>query len=246
MDHAKGDELPSASALGLTRVEHRASLTSTMDLAHELAASGAPGGLLVVADSQARGRGRSGNHWASANGAGLWMTLVERAIDAPGIAVLSLRVGLALADGLAPLVDGEIQLKWPNDVFVGMGKLAGILIEARWRGAAVDWVAIGVGINMRAPAGVTSASVVRASATRADLIAALVPRLRHAAARTGLLTEAEIVAWHARDFARDRLLRGPVTGRVLGIAADGALRVSRGTDDGETTIRSGSVSFEDQ
>ncbi len=240
-----GHDLPSASALGVTRLEHRVVLSSTMDLAHEMAAKGAAAGLLVVADGQERGRGRSGNQWASANDAGLWMTLLERPDDATGIAVLSLRVGLAVADGLASLVDGDVRLKWPNDVFSDTGKLAGVLVEARWRESAVDWVAIGIGINIRVPDDVISAAAVREGVTRAELLLALVPRVRRAAAQRGLLTEHELFAWHARDFARGRVLCGPVAGRVLGIAADGALRVHGGTDDVEMAVRSGSLTFAD-
>jgi BirA family transcriptional regulator, biotin operon repressor / biotin---[acetyl-CoA-carboxylase] ligase len=245
MSLADSEALPSASDLGLTRLEHRASLSSTMDVAHEFAAEGVAAGLLVVADNQERGRGRSGNQWASANGAGLWMTLLERPHDASGITVLSLRVGLALAEGLAPFVDGDVRLKWPNDVFVGAGKLAGILVEARWRDGAVEWVAIGVGINMRVPVGVTSASVVRAGVTRNELLMAVVGRVRKAAAKGGELTERELTSWHDRDLARGRMICGPASGRVLGISPDGGLRVSCATHAGETVVRSGSLIFED-
>jgi BirA family biotin operon repressor/biotin-[acetyl-CoA-carboxylase] ligase len=240
-----GHELPSASAMGVTQLEHRVSLSSTMDLAHEMAATGVAAGLLVVADGQERGRGRGGNQWASANGAGLWMTLLERPDDASGIAVLSLRVGLAVAEAVASLVDDDVRLKWPNDVYAGSGKLAGVLVEARWREAAVDWVAIGVGINLQVPENVHSAAAVRAGVTRAELLVALVPRLRRAAAKQGLLSADERAAWHARDCARGRQLSGPVSGRVLGIAADGALRVQALADDAEMSVRSGSLTFAD-
>ncbi len=245
MHPAASDQLPSAGPLGVTRIEHRAILPSTMDLAHELAATGVAAGLLVIADSQERGRGRNGNHWASANGAGLWMTLLERPTDAEGVSVLSLRVGLALAQGLAPYVDGSVRLKWPNDVFVDTRKLAGILVEARWREAAIDWVAIGIGINMRVPIGVANASAVRAGVTRAELLLSLLPPLRAAAAAVGVLTNDELAAWQACDAARGRAIEAPISGRVLGVAADGSLRVQSVDGGSETLVRSGSLVFAD-
>lgn len=173
------------------------------------------------------------------------MTLLERPTDALGVSVLSLRVGLALAEGLAPLVDGSVRLKWPNDVFVGPSKLAGILVEARWREAAIDWVAIGIGINMQVPVGVASAAAVRAGVTRAELLLSLLPRLRAAAATAGVLTTNELAAWHACDAARGRMIDAPVPGQVLGIAADGSLRVQPVGGGGETVVRSGSMVFSD-
>ena len=147
-----GHDGPSlARRLGLPRVEAYAALASTMDEAHQLAAVGAPAGTMVVAESQTRGRGREGRRWLSRPGAGLWVTMIERPSDAEAVAALSLRVGLALAPALEPWSDGAVALKWPNDLFVGEGKLAGVLVEARWRGDRPDWVAVGVGVNLVAP-----------------------------------------------------------------------------------------------
>ena len=124
-----------------------------MDVAHAIAADGAPAGTLVLAASQEQGRGRSGKHWLSAPDAGLWCTFIERPRDARALDVLALRVGLHLAEALDALVDsareGPVQLKWPNDLWLASGKLGGILIEARWRDGVPEWVAIGVGINRR-------------------------------------------------------------------------------------------------
>ena len=139
------------SQLGLARLDYHVRVTTTMDVAHALAEEGAPAGTLVLASSQAAGRGRSGKSWTSEPDAGLWCTLIERPRDARALEVLALRVGLHLADALAPLVDGAVQLKWPNDLYVHDRKLGGILIEVRWRDARPEWVAIGVGINRVVP-----------------------------------------------------------------------------------------------
>ena len=220
-----GEAMPTAADLGLLQVVHEQQVESTMDDAHALAAQGAPAGVLVVADRQLRGRGRSGREWESADGAGLWMTLLERPDDPRIIGVLALRLGLTLSDALAPFVDAPVSLKWPNDLYVRSGKLAGILVEARWRESVVDWVAIGVGINRRVPAGFPGAAAIRAGVSRVDLLTAIIPRLRLAASTRGHLSDTECTAWAARDLARGRRVREPAIGVVQGIAPDGALLV---------------------
>ena len=153
------------------------------------------------------------------------MTVIERVVDPHALPVLSLRVGLALSDALVPYVDGALRLKWPNDVFLDGGKLAGILVETRWRGAIPDWIAIGIGINLRLPASITGAATLRTDVSRDAVLSRVVPRVRDAVARPGLLTTDEVAAWDAHDLSRGRLVHEPASGRADGIAADGSLRV---------------------
>jgi BirA family transcriptional regulator, biotin operon repressor / biotin---[acetyl-CoA-carboxylase] ligase len=212
--------------LGLPRVEWRAEVGSTLDLAHELAASGAPAGTLVVADAQTSGRGRQGRRWHSEPGAGLWLTMIERPSDPGALEVLSLRIGLALAEPLDAFAESPVRLKWPNDLYVGSRKLGGILVEARWRNGHVEWVAIGVGINVRAPAGEPQAIGLRPGADRLEVLERIVPRLRAAAAKTGRLDESELAQFAARDLAAGRKCSQPAAGTVQGIDASGALLVA--------------------
>lgn len=235
--------LPTASALGLSQLVHHVEVASTMDEVHRVAAAGAPAGLLVIADRQTHGRGRAGRAWSSQPDAGVWMTLLERPSDAAASGVLALRLGIGIARALQPLVDGNVRLKWPNDVYVDDGKLAGILVEARWRDAALDWVAIGVGLNMRVPADYQGARAVRDGVTRNTLLHAVVPAMRDASKRLGVLTERELAEWCAHDLARDRRITQPAIGVARGIAADGSLLVQQGASDALTSIRSGSLVF---
>ena len=125
------------------------STTSTLDVAHRIAAEGAPAGTLVVANEQTAGRGRDGKSWQSSPGTGIWLTLIERPTSSSGLDVLSLRVGLAAAEALDRFAPEPIRLKWPNDLYIDRGKLAGILVEARWREGSVEWIAIGLGVIFR-------------------------------------------------------------------------------------------------
>jgi BirA family biotin operon repressor/biotin-[acetyl-CoA-carboxylase] ligase len=214
---------------------------STLDEAHALAAAGAPAGTLVLADAQTAGRGRMGRTWASEPGAGLWLTVIERPRDAEALGVLSLRIGLALAPVLDPFADSRVRLKWPNDLYVGAKKLAGILAEARWRDGAPEWVAIGVGINVRAPVSEPAAAGLRVGVSRDEVLRQVVPAIRDAASRSGPLDTTELSAFASRDLARGRPCSEPVAGTVRGIDASGALLVDVVSGGPPTVVHAGSL-----
>lgn len=211
--------------LGVPRVELHASVTSTLDVAHAVAPS-APAGTLVLADEQTAGRGTHGRRWTSRAGAGVWLALVERPADVRALDVLSLRCGLFAAQALDDLATAPIAVKWPNDLYVGPRKLAGVLIETRWRGAAAEWVAIGFGLNVLAPPLETATGLARGR-TRLDALVRLVPALRRAAASPGHLTGEELTQWRARDIARGRDCITPTRGTIEGVSLSGELLVRR-------------------
>lgn len=227
------------AALGLPRVELHARIPSTLDRAHELGAAGAPAGSLVLAEMQTAGRGRSGRSWTSPAGTGIWLTLLERSADPIAIQVLSLRAGLRSARVLDRFASSPVRVKWPNDLQVDDRKLAGILIEARWREARPDWVAIGFGLNVAPPAGVPDAASLAPGTDRLEVLAELVPALRAAAAARGQLTSRELDEFASRDMALGRSCVEPAAGRVRGITPLGELVVAR---DGRTaTFSAGSL-----
>jgi BirA family biotin operon repressor/biotin-[acetyl-CoA-carboxylase] ligase len=243
------DRYDGLSATDLTRrlaiphLELYATVPSTMDAAHALAATGAASGTLVLADQQTAGRGRQGRPWASAAGQGIWLTLLARPTDEAGLQVLSLRVGLAAAAVLEPFAPDRVRIKWPNDLYVGDGKLAGILVEARWRNGTPEWVAVGVGVNVRVPRAVPSAAgLVRA--TRPSVLESLVPAIRSVAEQTGPLTERELALYDARDYARGRRCASPARGVVTGVSAAGELAVR--TAAGIVHCRAGSLVLEEE
>lgn len=239
---AERDASTLASALDLPRVVWLADVPSTMDIADRLAREGAPAGTLVLADAQSRGRGRSGKSWASRPGAGVWMTLIERPLDASGLDVLSLRVGMRAARALDRFASAQVMLKWPNDLLLPTGKVGGILVEARWREQRPEWVAIGIGINLVDPM-VPGGASLGAGVARDAVLGELVPAIRSAAAARGPLAASELEAYATRDWARGRKVVAPQQGRVAGITADGAVLI-------ETAVgvvvpcRSGSLEFE--
>jgi len=241
--YAGADAATIAARCGVPRVELYGDVTSTLDIAHPLARDGAPEGTLILAERQTAGRGRSGRAWASEGGAGIWMTLVARPCDDAALEVLSLRVGLAAARALEAFTDGEVRVKWPNDLMLDVGKLGGILIESRWRDERVDWVAIGIGINCRVPRDIPHARALRAGASRIDVLGELVPAVRAAAAVPGVLDPSELHEFERRDWAIGKRCSVPAVGVVRGIDARGGLLVR--TAAGDIAARSGSLILEE-
>ena len=196
---------------------------STLDVAHRLAPD-SPTGTLVLADRQTAGRGRHGKRWNSAPGVGIWLALVERPTDVLALDVLSLRCGLHAAAALDALAGDAIALKWPNDLYLRGRKLAGILIETRWRGTSPDWVAIGFGLNVVAPDLETAAGL-STGTSRVDALTRLVPALRDAASALGHLRDEELAAWRVRDLTFGRATTTPAPGVARGIDAAGELLI---------------------
>lgn len=143
---------------GAFAIEVVNSLESTNSALLARAAQGAPGGLVLAAEQQLAGRGRRGRAWRSQLGHALTFSLLWRfARGARELAGLSLAVGIALARALRAAGAAEARLKWPNDVLLPSGKLAGILIEMQGDMLGPSAAVIGIGINVRADAAVSAA-----------------------------------------------------------------------------------------
>lgn len=126
-------------------------VTSTNDIAARLADTGAAEGTVVAADAQTAGRGRHGRVWISPPGAGLYVSLVLRP-DPETLGLLTLAVGVAVSEGIERATGLETHVKWPNDVYVGDRKVAGILAEAGAGQSGAPYVIVGVGVNVTAAA----------------------------------------------------------------------------------------------
>ena len=241
------DDIPAAALArrwGIPQCGVFRTLPSALDAIHDLGAQSAPGGTVVLAEEQTAGRGRDGRTWRSPAG-GVWLGMLLRA-PVPVAGVLSLRIGLVLADVVEAVVPGRRPaLKWPNDVLVNDRKVAGILCESRWQGDALQWLGVGIGINVAnaVPAELAlqaiSLSELRPGVRRIDVLDVLVPALVRLTAHGAQLTEFECAAFARRDWLRGRHLRAPLAGRAAGIRPDGALLVDTGA--GTTMVRDGHV-----
>ena len=131
-------------------VHFHSTIGSTNDRAAELAREGAPEGALVLADEQTAGRGRLGRKWRMPRGSGIAMSLVMRPsqMERKALGAMGLVGALATIDALKGL-KLEPRLKWPNDVLLEGKKVAGVLTEASWTGRGLDYVVLGIGVNVK-------------------------------------------------------------------------------------------------
>ena len=177
---------------------------STNSRARELAEAGAPGGTVVTAGEQTAGRGRLGRSWTAPAGGALLYSAIVRPLELRH-ALLPLAAAVAACEAAELLEDGvECRIKWPNDIWVGERKLAGILIEARPQDG---WAVIGVGLNLAItrdefPPELREAATSLRSAPSAETArAALDERL---GALVGAAPAEVLAAWEARDALRGR------------------------------------------
>jgi BirA family biotin operon repressor/biotin-[acetyl-CoA-carboxylase] ligase len=122
--------------IGSPRVHHRLT-DSTNERAKQLAEAGAPHGTLVTADEQSAGRGRQGRAWTAPPRSAVLMSLVLRELDE--------RLPLTAAVSVCEALPVPAAIKWPNDVWIGRRKVAGILVEGR---PQEGWAVLGIGLNV--------------------------------------------------------------------------------------------------
>ncbi|MBB6452229.1 BirA family biotin operon repressor/biotin-[acetyl-CoA-carboxylase] ligase [Salirhabdus euzebyi] len=131
------------------RMYYEPQLDSTQSLAHKLALEGAEHGTVVIADEQLKGRGRLHRKWDSQKGKGIWMSIILRPPLEPQRAPqLTLASAVAIIDMLASQVNVKGQIKWPNDIFIQNKKVAGILTEMQAEQDLIQYVIIGIGLNV--------------------------------------------------------------------------------------------------
>lgn len=229
---------------------------STNEDARGLARAGAAEGTVVVAARQTGGRGRLGRTWVSPEG-GAYVSVVLRPCVAPAeLGALALVVGLGIARGLEPL-GVRPRLKWPNDLLMGGGKLAGVLLEMAAEGDRVEWVVAGFGVNVRrspdAPSGaayvddmVPGVGVARVAAAALDGVASSYLEWRTTGFAALLDAYEERSALNGeRVVVRDATGVTRAEGTVEGVDREGRLLVRSGESivpvaSGEVTLRESS------
>ena len=234
------------------RIERFDAVGSTSDLCTERARGGEAEGLVVVAQAQLAGRGRSGRSWDSPTGNLYGSVLWRPACPAGWGGQFALLAGLAFAEALGACSGNmpPIGLKWPNDVMIGPAKLAGVLLDAAVDAAGmIEWLVIGFGANLVAAPTVAGRATVAIAAfappPSPDAVrAALLDRL--AFWRTDLARDGGVrlrAAWLARAHPRGTALSvdgGRLTGWFEGIDAEGSLLL-RMQDGAVQRVRSGDV-----
>ena len=124
-------------------------LDSTNTEIARLAAEGAAHGTVVMADAQTAGKGRRGRQWESPAGENIYMSILLRPDCVPDRApMLTLVMAYSVAKVVRELGFLDVQIKWPNDLVLSGKKICGILTEMQLRDSEIDYVVVGVGINV--------------------------------------------------------------------------------------------------
>jgi BirA family transcriptional regulator, biotin operon repressor / biotin---[acetyl-CoA-carboxylase] ligase len=243
------------SKLPIGRIKYFDSVGSTNDEALAWAANQATDLSLVVADEQTAGRGRLDRKWFTPPATALAFSLILRpsASERPhlsrmvGLAALSITNSL-LARGLSP------QIKWPNDILLNERKVAGILIESVWSGEDIDFIVIGMGVNIlkgAVPAtdmlsfpATSLEDALRHPVERAnvlhDILAALIV-LRPQLGTDEFMTKwEEFLAYRGRQVQVEMGGEGLLIGNVSGLGTDGRLQL-RSQDGKSMTVQFGDV-----
>ncbi|MFA6078914.1 MAG: biotin--[acetyl-CoA-carboxylase] ligase [Candidatus Omnitrophota bacterium] len=125
---------------------------STNDVAYSLAEKGMKEGAVILAEEQAHGKGRHGRKWVSHPKGGIYMSCILRPNIPPNeIARITLLAAVAVAKSVREVSGMPAMIKWPNDILLNSRKICGILTEMKAEQDTVDFIILGIGINVNTP-----------------------------------------------------------------------------------------------
>lgn len=131
------------------KIYYFGSLASTMDIAMQLGIKGTPEGTLVLAESQTKGKGRLGRQWFSPKYKGIYLSLILRPKLLPtNASILTLLSAVSICEAIKEITGLDTQIKWPNDIMAHNKKLGGILTELSAEMDEINFVIIGIGLNV--------------------------------------------------------------------------------------------------
>ena len=204
---------------------------------------------VLLAEAQPKAYGRGGHSWSAPEGRGLYLTIVRPVADGEPLSLVPIAAARWAAEVLREKTGVAVELKWPNDLYAGRRKLAGVIAESRTQGDAT-YLALGIGINVSGKAGelgVENATTLEDEAgralDRAALLQALLDRFDRELAAPRW--SEEVREWERASLHRpgDRMTvhrnGEDVTGQYLGLDPSGFLRLR--TENGEAVVSSGEV-----
>jgi len=225
-------------------IEQYDTVTSTNDLLKAKAKAGAPAGTVIVAARQTAGRGRMGRSFLSEDG-GLYMSVLLRPMGAAVDALtITAHAAVAVALAVEKHTGKAAAIKWVNDIYQSGKKVCGILAEGQANADGLDYVVLGIGVNLQAPKGGFPAEL-------RDIAGSLAAEVDKDAFLRDVLKNLSAEDMYAEYTKRDMLfgktvtvLRGcevVCTAVANGITEDFGLRIV--TENGEEVLHTGEVSI---
>jgi len=139
-------ELLNVPVPGIPKILFFESVASTNEVAKQYATGNQQEGVVIVADKQTHGRGRHNRTWVSPEG-GIYFSVLLRPSFHEYLSLFPLLAAVSVASTLESY-DLQPSIKWPNDVHLQGKKIAGILVESSLQGKKVDYVIVGIGLNV--------------------------------------------------------------------------------------------------
>ncbi|MDD5680716.1 MAG: biotin--[acetyl-CoA-carboxylase] ligase [Candidatus Omnitrophica bacterium] len=212
-----------------------ASLDSTNDTAYKLAEDGAKEGTVVIAEKQKKGKGRQGRAWSSPRGGVYLSCIIRPDIEPREVAKITLVSAVAVCASIRKTTDVPAMIKWPNDIIINGKKVCGILTEMKAEQDKVNFLIVGIGINVDNPPALLPKGATTLSGeaggdiSKVDLAKSVLENLEH---YIGLFKKEGFRA--IRDEWRDlsetisrrvkvQCHEGKIEGQALDVDADGAL-----------------------
>lgn len=227
---AESDQpIPEAFGSSGKNITYLSNTESTMIEARKAAFNECSAGTLYIAETQSKGQGRKKHSWLSEKG-GLYFTLVTRPKAAPVNAFSqSLTAAGCLCKILQEKYNIEAQFKWPNDIYVENKKIVGILEEYFVYGDRIEFVNLGIGINVHNNPDLKSAvsldSICGRELSRKNLLQDFLLEFT----KESETAEQNSGIWNKYSFFKNRTITGiksngdSVTGKAETIHADGSL-----------------------
>lgn len=219
-----------------------------------MAEAGAPHGTLLLAESQTAGKGRGERRWITNPGTAIAMSLIVRDLDLESEQWLRLFGWGALSITQALKKLGlDVEIKWPNDVLLADKKIAGILINSRWIGEKVDYLVLGIGVNVTSESvpeqvdfpATSVADVLGKPIDREDLLISILSSLETLLGE--IVSDSFLEQWRGKLAYRNRDVvintpTGEISGKITGLSPEGELILTN--DDGsELKIGYGELSL---
>ena len=219
-------------------------VSSTNDIAKELAENGAAEGTVIIADTQTKGRGRLGRSFLSPEG-GLYMSVILLPKSFEDAVSVTTRAAVSAAFAIEKHTQANADIKWVNDIYQKGKKVCGILAESVFDGAAPKYVVLGIGINLKTvPEEVSDIADCIGDINRDELA-------------ISILDEFFDGTWNCFEgYSKRDMLKGKdvtvyrngnaeFTARALGITSDFGLKLLK-NDGTEEILQSGEVSVRTQ
>ena len=233
-------------------------LDSTNSEAYRMAREGGEEGEVVVADRQLRGRGRLGRRWLSPPGVNLYVSIILRPpILVRNATLITLMAAVATAKATKGTSGLQPRIKWPNDLLINNKKVAGLLNEMKGKADKVEFIVLGIGINVNMTMGMIPEQM-KSTATslreelgydisRVELLSALLQEVdrEYQAFLTGkprrIVRQWEEFSQMVGNLVEMRSFNEVIRGRVKGIDSNGSLLLSA-PDGSERRVVAGDIS----